>query len=237
MRKGLMKTILAIVVTLAFGLTAVAGEEADKTPAKPAPKLKPFAPVEMAVKIYNNFKSANRMLMAMRVDANATDREYIDDLIEHTKMVQLPKLSNRGEEAILIPGLDKPLKVVKVKEGLFSYGGTKVDLSGKKGIAVSIDELQKVIYPKDESAWFQWLLPSAHAQYQNSSSTTLTTIMAVGGLATVLSTCGGDGSMLACTIGGFMTGYGVTSLITQMMSNQYPQSVGCQPQTMSLSGL
>src|SRR5665213_994645 len=128
----MLKVLLAI--SFAFNSPLFA---ADK-PA-PASAVKRISPVVIGVRTFNMLKTGNRLFLAMKAGANASDEAYLDKMAEEYKAVALPKATEKNGE-IWLQDLSKPIKVENLSKGLFSYDGKVFDVSMKKGIEETIED-------------------------------------------------------------------------------------------------
>ncbi len=165
----------------------------------------------------NSLKSVGQMVTYMKATASAEDKEYFDSLDGHVLTQKIPRADVDVKKKILyFKGL-KPLKVLDVAAGKYSYDEREFTFDPKQGAEKVFESLERVIFPKAKNAFFQLLIPSAQAMGQQQKGMLMGVFDAMGIMG-----------MLAC----FSGQQGQKPANQQNEGSQQPAGQGANPACM-----
>lgn len=210
---------LTLTIALFWSVFALAAQPA------PAPVKKSLTTLEQGMKAYNLVQSVSKLYLAMKIGGRADDEDYFQKMADATTKDFLPKATVKNGE-IWLQGLPKPIKVIAINDGVFSYNGHNFDLSMKDGAEATFDAIKAIVYPKSDVA--SWLLPEANAD--TNFTDMLAGIAGVGGFAMAANSCGDQSQAVGCGVGGLLGGFGLGYLITSLIDkNNAPSQMTCYP--------
>lgn len=182
--------------------------------------------LDKAREIYSTVKSVNQALRFFKVGANVKDVSYLDRLMTETKGMKLPAMTIKGQ-LIRFDGLEKPLAVVDLRRGVFSYDGRRVVLNFKSGIEAKVNELERT-FSGESAGIMDLMFPKARAMARSGILGIISGAMLGGGLAASLASIFNGGEGLEMGVG--LAGLGVVGLLAaeEMKKDETPQ-VRCVP--------
>jgi hypothetical protein len=138
-------------------------------------------PVRQGVDIYNSVGSSQRLIAFMKMGAIPKDQRYLSFLNARIGRQPLTRAFLAGQ-LIYFKGLDRPLKVIDLKQKIFSFNGKKIDLRRQASIETRMLQLEKIVYPRSFSLW-DFFMPFAYAGTDDPERlATLSGVLAVSGL-------------------------------------------------------
>lgn len=142
------------------------------------------APARQGVDIYNAVGTTSRLIAFMKIGASPRDLQYLVYLNARLNNQSLPKAYLAGS-VIYFRGVDEPLKVLDVRNKLFSYRGKRIDLALPGGIASNLAALERALTARSAGYFFlDWIFPEAMATGNIEPGAAGAAILAVGGLTT-----------------------------------------------------
>jgi hypothetical protein len=183
-------------------------------------------PVRQGVDVYNSVGSSQRLIAFMKMGAAAKDQRYLAFLNARIGRQPLTRAFLAGQ-LIYFKGLDRPLKVIDLKQKVFSFNGKRIDLRRKTTIEARMLQLEKIVYPRSFSLW-DFFMPFAYAATDDPERlATLSGVLAVSGL-TASAQCLADREDLNCSQE-FMGTLAAVGAVGGLRGKDPAASVFCSP--------
>lgn len=182
-------------------------------------------PSRMAVDIYNGMATPSRMIAFMKIGASFRDQSYLTRLHIRIGSGSLPKAYLAGN-LIYFKGIEDPLKIVDLKEKLFSFKGRSLSLKEPLSIGQQIENLIALTAQKRTYTFWDWFMPFAYADQPDArASTQALAMLAVSGLASS-SHCLSNSNVQTCSheFMGMLSAVGTLGL-----TESSPQQAFCSP--------
>ncbi len=187
-------------------------------------------PVRQGVDIYNAVGSNQRLVGFMKIGASDKDLRYLSFLSARISQRPLLRAFLAGN-LIYFKGLDQPLKIIDLKEKMFSFNGRRIDLKEKTSIEARMASLEKIVYPR-RSAFilWDWVFPYAFAASNDPAAlATLSGILAAGGVTSGAQCLAGAGTEAKNCVNEFMGTLAAVGAVGGLRGQDPASKVFCSP--------
>jgi len=114
-----------------------------------------------SVRFYNSFKSTGHLVNLMKATASEEDRKFLEQMDADSLKKAPPEAAVKGKKLYIV-GLQKPIEIVDISKGKYSYEGRAFTFDYKGGLEKSSKAMEEALFPKKVSL-FDFILPPAYA--------------------------------------------------------------------------
>lgn len=138
-----------------------------------------------SVRFYNSFKSTGHLINLMKANASEEDRKFLETALDADSLKKAPPEAAVKGNQLYVTGLKKPIEILDIGAGKFSYENRRFTIDYKGGLAKSLQDMENAIFPRKVSL-FDFFVPPAHA-VTSSQKQMLTMTMGLMGIMGLMS--------------------------------------------------